>query len=240
MQKINEDGVIVDPYMGLFGIIDAFGGVGIGDEFVKFLKQEIPKGISYNQSDPDRTLNFYFDPLRPIEVNAIYNLIFEINKKSIELNQKKNYFQRAAASLCLGLQVGDILHLISVGCVGAYLVRNGSWIEVVNSSCFTTMPSELPERLRTGGLVQTGIPKTAIGLNLNLELQWSPVNLLKGDLLVLSTDGVIWDDESRQFLASIAAQANSTHSLQKMVEKAFDQANARGNADNQTMLLLEY
>ena len=78
--KINEDGMLIEPFLCLFGIIDAFGGVAIGDEYVKFLKSEITKGLSTNLSDPDKTLSYFFDPLRPIEVNGLFNLILEINK----------------------------------------------------------------------------------------------------------------------------------------------------------------
>ena len=227
--------------MGIYGVIDAFGGVGIGDELVKFLKHEIPKGISFNQSDPERTLSFYFDPLRPIEVNALFNLILELNRKTWELNQKKSFYQRAGASLGLILQVGEVLHMISVGATSLHLLRDKTLQEVIPAANFRLFEQDnIPVRYQMDSIKMLNLPRTSIGLNLNLEIQWNPLRIMKNDIIILCSDGVLLDPDLKSLLRSIPERESQTAYLQNIVDKAFDYSNNMGNVDNQTMLLLEY
>ena len=238
--KINEDGMLIEPFLSLYGVIDAFGGVAIGDEFVKFLKDEIIKGFSSHLSDPDKTLSYFFDPLRPVEVNGLFNLILELNKKSLELNSKKNFFQRAGASLLIALQVEETLHVFSVGVSQMWLLRKKQVIPICKSNAIQKYEPKAPERFKIDTSSQHIIPKTALGLNLNLEISWNPCRILEGDLFFLASTGVLLDGDLISLLTSIPERTSQTPPLQIMVDRALEYSNSKGNIDNQTLLLLEY
>ncbi len=234
--------MIIGPYLSLFGVIDAFGGVAIGDEYVKFLKSEITKGLSTNMSDPDKTLSYFFDPLRPIEVNGLFNLILEINRKSHELNSKKSFFQRAGASLLLALQVEETLHVLSVGVGQLWLFRKKQFIPICTTNSIHKYEPNAPDRFKIDTSSHHTIPKTALGLNQNLEISWNPCRILEGDLFFLASDGVLLDGDLISLLTSttITERTSQTPPLQIMVDRALEYSNSKGNIDNQTLLLLEY
>jgi serine/threonine protein phosphatase PrpC len=133
-----------------------------------------------------------------------------------------------------------MLHVVSFGVPQLWLRRNGNIIEVKNSNLIELREEAVPKRFNIDRTAQINLPKTAMGMNINLEISWNPCRIQSGDIFFLATDGVILDTALKSLLTSIPERIGQTSHLQLLVEKAFDHSNSIGNLDNQTLLLIEY
>ena len=74
----------------------------------------------------------------------------------------------------------------------------------------------------------------ALGINAHVEIDYQPVELAAGDVLVLATDGVYEHIEPRAVVQAIAEAADLDHAARQIVETAY----ARGSPDNLTVQIV--
>ena len=71
--EINEDKYICLPGERVFGVVDGFGGSGIGDRASEIIVNTIQENYGSLVADPDVTMPIFFDPSYSIELNALAN-----------------------------------------------------------------------------------------------------------------------------------------------------------------------
>lgn len=125
-----------------------------------------------------------------------------------------------------------------VGDSRLYLFREGELQRITRDH------SLVEEMVRQGKLTpeeaaihpQRNVLLQALGAEENIEIEFSELDLQKGDLFLLCTDGLtgpVNDEEITEIL-------KKTANLQKSAEKMADLANARGGNDNITVVLCAY
>jgi serine/threonine protein phosphatase PrpC len=229
--QVNEDGHEIDLVNHLYMIFDGFGGSSIGDQAVNLVNETIKKFYTRIGGDPDATLPFYFSPRYLIEGNALVNAMEYAHFLLKKDNKDKDMNSRGGVSGLAVAQSENILTVASSGNCMALLYSKGDLQVVSHPDNFELVSGDHFERqFKTA-------PSSAFGLFDDLHLRVQEVRVMKGDRVVLLTDGVysrIKNEELKDIL-----QRDGAKHLDRL-EEMFELANSRGNLDNQTAVLLNF
>jgi serine/threonine protein phosphatase PrpC len=229
--QTNEDGACVDLVNRLFMVFDGFGGSNIGDRCVATLQENIRKFYLNIGGDPDSTLPFYYSPKYLIEGNALVNSLHYAHGLLKADNQQRPMAERAGASVIVGALAENVITLASSGNCKSYLYRNGRLHEVNRPDSLELFSSDdYQKHFHTA-------PLSGLGLFDDLHLHVHEIRLCKDDILLLLTDGVYARIGEEELIHQLLKKHENNG---QKVQEIFDLANARGNLDNQTCLLLQF
>ncbi|MCT4642223.1 MAG: protein phosphatase 2C domain-containing protein [Bacteriovoracaceae bacterium] len=229
--QINEDAYNFDNEVGIYMLLDGFGGSGIGDVAVSKLKTSIAKAYTSIADDLDSTLPFFYSPKNLLEVNALINSLLACHKELYEENIKKEVPYRAGASGIFIAKSDNLLGLVSIGNCRAYLLRNSSISKIFEEDSFNFISDE------NNQLSTRTIPTAAIGLYNDLYYQVKEVRIKPSDKILCFTDGIYGNLSSEEIKNIIL---NENIKMNERVKKLVDLSNERGNFDNQSALILEF
>lgn len=229
--KTNEDLVEVNLVNNIFMIFDGFGGVGIGDLAVNYVREKVLDFYTSACSDPDSTLPYFYDPKYKIELNVLMNGIYHVHKEFMKDNMSRQAGVRAGMSFIIGLYVDNLFMTVSVG----------------NCLCFARKKEKLtritkPDTLEDSNLHGSDIalnlyPSNAFGLYNKPQFNISEFKINPGDQIILCTDGIYayLSNEEINYILSKNFLTNS-----QRVQEILDLSNLRGNWDNQSFILLNF
>lgn len=226
----NQDAYFINREHNVFGIIDAFGGTGIGDEIANRIILSVNNVLTKSTNDQDATLKYFYDSRRTVECNFILNELLKIHNTIMTENDKKSIFQKGAASCVILISSENRITLISIGKVYSLLIRNDQVQKIIipdDSPCF--------ENAKTQVVGERTWPKSGIGLFSPLQYQLKEINLIEGDQILLGSQGVLNNLEYHQLQSIFSAESSK-----QCVTDLLRMANEMGNRDNQAALLLRY
>ena len=136
-----------------------------------------------------------------------------------------------------GLIEDGSLVVVNVGDSRAYLLRNGSLTQLTHDHSVTA------EAVRRGELSEEealnhphhGVLTRALGVAPDVELDSTTQPAVRGDLLLLCTDG-LFNEVSTDEIASLMA---ATEDLQMRADSLIDLALSRGARDNVSVVVAE-
>ena len=228
--SINEDCVIADVSNELFGIVDAYGGSGIGDITAELIKKTILESYGILSADENATLPLYFNPNYSIETNALINSLKLAHSTIKDRNKGKDTSSRGAASF-IGCILGEKrLQLVGTGNCLALSVRKG---EV---SLSYTPDSNLALPL-TGKGNANNYPFSGLGLFDSLEFYVREVPILKGDYLILLSSGTYAPFNLTELAILLKEHVGDFQLLKTELHQL---SVARGAKGNQSIVCLEF
>lgn len=223
--NINQDGFISSVEHGLFGVIDSFGGTGIGDVLTKNLKLHIENVFQESSKDQDKTLKYFFDQHRTIECNFLVNAILNFHEKLSLENESKSIHLRSGASATFIVNNSNFLTIVSVGNTSSILVRNSKAEKIILEDSTFAFESNS----------SNSSPKSAIGLFSPLFPSIREFRIQNGDKVLMMTKGAVCGIALEE-LVLLAQEKKPKDSLVKI----FNTSNQNGNRDNQTAILLQF
>lgn len=226
----NEDGHLVDLELNLFCIFDGFGGIGIGDKAVEEVKKDVSHFLRHFGGDPNSTMPFYYGQRFLIETNALINSLIHAHKNLLKKNIERPVSHRSG--VCFGGVIfsDNLMTFVGVGNLRGYYIRQGAIHNILRDD-------SLNEALKNIDFSTMGkIPASAIGLFEDFQYSVKEVRFQKGDSFLLVSDGVYSNLSDKDILQVLFP---STGPFMPKIDNLFGQANARGNQDNQTALLIE-
>lgn len=229
--KSNEDLVEINLVNNIFMVFDGFGGVGIGDLAVNYVRDKILEFYTSASSDPDATLPYFFDPKYKLELNVLMNAIHHVHKEFMKDNMDRPVSLRAGMSLLIGLYVDNLFMTVSLGNCMALLRRGGKLTRM-------TIPDTLVDSALSGSDVALSLyPSNAFGLYNKLQLNISELKVVDGDQVILCSDGIYayQTNEELNYVLSKNFLSNS-----ERIKEVMELSNLRGNWDNQSLILLNF
>lgn len=229
--NVNEDGYDFDLENELYMIFDGFGGNGVGDKVVKNLQQMIKEKFKNFVFDSNATLPFFYSPKYLMEANALVNAAMIAHESLQKENLSKEMTKRGGASAILAAKYESVVSLLTVGNCRSYLLRRGEILPVNMGDSFRLLTHD------TYDSHLKNVPLSGFGLFPELHYQVNEVRVIKGDKLILMTDGVygrLTQDEIH------AAISKYTLNIKTKIHELFHLSNNRGNLDNQTCMILEF
>ncbi|MCB9095001.1 MAG: hypothetical protein H6621_08045 [Halobacteriovoraceae bacterium] len=231
--NVNEDTCDCDLEKSLFMLLDGFGGAGIGDKTVNFIKEQLKSFYFKTTEDLDATMPFYFNFHYGLELNALINSLICSHRLLLKENEEKPLNQKGGASGLFACQSDDLINVVSIGNGSAFLFRGGELLRIFDrEQCFDSLTIKKP------GPFTSNIPNSTIGMYYHLDYFVKEVRLIEGDLLMMATDGAVNRLGNADLTRIIGSSSNN--SLMNIASQVFSENNSLGNKDNQSIILMEF
>ena len=120
----NQDAFYANLEYRVFGVVDGFGGTGIGDLVSANIIKSTHDVFSKSTMDRDATLKFFYDSRRSVECNFLINGILSFHENLMQENEQKSLYQRGAANCIFVIDQGQRVSVISVGKIYGLLIRD--------------------------------------------------------------------------------------------------------------------
>ncbi|MBX3269025.1 MAG: cyclic nucleotide-binding domain-containing protein [Sandaracinaceae bacterium] len=235
VRKHNEDHFLVDPELGLYLVCDGMGGHAAGDIASKtaadtvrsylLQRRDLLRAVAAGKASPDEAATYFRQAIQAASA-AIYD---------IGRNDKS---KRGMGTTCVGLLVlGGKGIMGHVGDSRLYLSRAGAVYQLSEDHTF------IQEAIRRGMLTPEqaeasphhNLVTRAVGPNASVLVDTLVFDILPGDTLLLSSDGLHGYVKDHGELSNAMRRPEDLATICKAL---IDTANERGGADNITTLLI--
>lgn len=227
--NINQDAYYINLDHHIFGVIDGFGGTGIGDVVVSSFVSHVNDVFTKASHDKDATLKYYYDSRRSVECNFLINSLLSFHESLMQDNEQKSLYQRGGLNCLFVINNGERTSVISVGKIYALLLRAEKITKLVMED--DGLGVDISDHVATVG----SWTKSAVGLFSPLQYYIKEFIVLPGDQLFIATEGAV-----NRVEMPFISQCFEEPVLKKALLEIFNQANFLGNRDNQTGILLRY
>lgn len=220
VRDMNQDAYLVsDP---LFGIADGMGGHAAGDVAAETAVSTVKE--MFEQAPPDRP-------------NDLARYLREANARVYRKASEEPGLQGMGTTFTLIHVVGEQAHLGHVGDSRAYLYREGRLEQITKDHTLVQRmvdegrirPEEAPHH------PQRNVISRALGIDDNIEVDISTLDLRDGDRLLICSDGLtsMLSDEQ------IATILGGGGEVEALADRLVGAANEAGGEDNITVVLLD-
>lgn len=234
----NEDRFCIDPSLGLYVVCDGMGGHKAGEVASALAIEVIQKHLQENRHDGEGHFVDRYDAAFSPQTNRLADAI-RLANQAIHCEARLHVqYARMGTTVVSALVSGQVLSFAHVGDSRLYLIRGGS------IQPLTTDHSLVMEQIREGLLTeqeaerstQRHIITRALGIEPTVEVEMGEVPIMKGDLLLLCSDGLTRGVPANTMLRAVQEQPD----LQAASERLVALANAAGGDDNTTVILLAF
>lgn len=232
----NEDSLCADPQIGLFIVCDGMGGRNAG-EIASGLAVEI---IQKHMSDAHKAtalpligaVNAKLSP----QTNRLASAVHLANQIVNGASHSKPGQSGMGTTVVCALLNGPMLSVAHAGDSRMYLVRGESL------HALTTDHSLVAEQVRQGILTeeqaeksaQKNIVTRALGVEDTLQVDLDEIELVKGDVILLCSDGLTKGVTSAEILKVLREEKEPQAACDRLVKMA----NAAGGDDNTTVIVI--
>ncbi len=226
----NEDSFVIEPDYGLFIVADGMGGHASGDMASGLSIKTVRSFIIKALSDSEITWPFGINHAVPKEINIISSGMRLANK--LIFNEAKGM----GTTMVVLLIRDNKAYICNIGDSRLYRVRN-NMIEQM-----TEDHSLVADEIKRGAITKEQaksyslrhVITRAIGVSADIECDFMVVDIIKGDIFLLCSDGLSGMLEDPEILEI----ATEKYGLEERCENLIKRANEKGGADNITAILV--
>lgn len=235
-RKGNEDSLFVDDAMNLYVVADGMGGHQAGEVASNIVVETIRdymKRFHDNSSEVEELEDS--DNSLSKDANRLVSSIHLANQGVYGLSQTNESYEGMGSTVSAVLFTEENLIAANVGDSPIYLIHNGG-IELI-SVPHTVLAEQAaidPEGARRLGPRFKHMLTQAVGIGLTLKPDVCETPCFKGDMLVLSSDGLSDKVTPEEILETVRNEQP-----QKACRALVDLANERGGEDNVTVIVLK-
>ena len=232
----NEDDLVADGSLGLFVVCDGMGGRNAGEVASRLAVEVIQKHIHEARQDENLSFIGEYDRRFSSPTNRLASAI-RLANATVHASAKSHPGQEGMGTTVVsGLLNDQILCIAHVGDSRMYLVR-GMTIEPL-----TADHSLVAEQVRRGLLTeeeaerspQRNIITRALGIDDTVDVELDEVPLMRGDAVLLCSDGLTKGVKPAEILSAIRGAESSAAASERLVTLA----NAAGGDDNTSVIVL--
>jgi len=222
VRSCNEDAFVEHPGIGLWAVSDGMGGLRAGDvasgHIVSALR-ELPLSSDAKSIEP-----------------SVVHALQEANKELFQQGSAKSERATMGATVTAFIVDGESFSCVWVGDSRLYRIRDGKIAQLTRDHRY------IQELLDAGVLSEVearqhprrNVITRAIGVEKNVELDSIVGSINRGDLFVLSTDGVTSVCEDEDLAEIIEAAENINAAADVIVDRCLE----GGAPDNLTLILI--
>lgn len=229
-RRQNEDAVVSLPDLGVFGAFDGMGGSAGGGEASRNACEAIRRKLDTGSALPTGQASLRS---RALLVRAA------LNEASKQIRQRADAAGNSGSGTTAVVMVFDdyqpqralVLH---AGDSRVYRFRNHELVQVTRDHSFAVAAGVASERSLPP--MFRGVVTRAVGLENEVVLEETSVDVAPGDLFMMCTDGLtkmVSDSAIAQIMASSA-----DGDLQKLSALLVEEANVAGGHDNVSVVLI--
>jgi protein phosphatase len=238
VRKNNEDAFLADPGLGFFAVADGMGGHAAGEIASRLALDTLRKSISESKQNRDTESSPNQTALLSPPSTLLVNGIRLANQAVFQSSQEKEEY-RGMGTTVVALFFSDSSSVVAhVGDSRLYRIRGGRIDQVTEDH------SLVWEQYREGYLSKEALSSSplknivtrALGMNPTVDVDVQEIDLQKGDLLVLCSDGLSDLVQDGELMSAIR---NASGDLDRACRDLTQLANQRGGKDNITTLIIQ-
>jgi protein phosphatase len=238
VRKNNEDAFLADPALGIFAVADGMGGHAAGEIASRLalntLQESLARAIQSQEAE--------FSPNRTAVISLpsalLVNGIRTANQAVFHSSQEKEEYRGMGTTVVAVYLVDSSPVMANVGDSRLYRIRKKQIDQLTEDH------SVIWEQYREGIIPKEALSSSplknivtrALGMQPSVDVDVRELDLEKGDLLLLCSDGLsdlLQDEELLQTVRDAAGDLNQA------CRNLIDLANRRGGKDNITVLLIQ-
>jgi serine/threonine protein phosphatase PrpC len=234
----NEDGLIVNPDLGLFAVADGMGGHKAGEVASSLALESILAFITRAAQDDDHTWPFGLESTLDAAANQLRTAVKLANRRVFKESERREQYTGMGTTVAAVLDNDSTAAVCGVGDSRVYLIKDASmecltrdhtWVETL----LTQMPGL--DRATLAKHPMRHVLTSVVGAQDDVEVTVTSHQLMKGQRLVLCTDGVhgaLTDIE-------IGAIVRHASSVQAAADELIQSALSADGRDNLTAVIVE-
>ena len=238
-RKLNEDNILVDVSASLFAVCDGMGGHNAGEVASQMAIETLASFIQKSHREKEITWPYGLDVNLSFDGNRLKTAIKLANKKVFKSADNREDYTGMGTTLVAAIVSGKMVTVGSAGDSRAYLFRGGelkqltrddSWVSAAWAEGILSHDEIDKHPLRN-------VITKAVGAKEEIELDTVEHQLVKGDVIMLCSDGLhsMINDE-----AILKAVTPFPATLPEATQKLINAANEAGGKDNVSVVLLRY
>jgi protein phosphatase len=209
----------------LYVVADGLGGHQLGEQASRLVV--------------DSLLKVYYEAPEIPPEKRLRDIIQQVHQRLIAARRNMASGDKMATTVVAAVVRNDTLQVAHVGDSRAYLLREGELHQITRDHSFVgemVRAGAITEREAMQSPYRNRLTRSIGGSDGALEVDVTPpIRLRPGDLILLCTDGLTQYATTEDLLA-----AASYGTPRQIVERLIRFANARGGADNITVLVVQY
>jgi len=225
----NEDACFVVPSDDVYIVADGVGGSNSGEIAARTAVSKIAEYVRHNPLNHEEK--------EEIVIEYFLKCIQKINSDIYDMAQRHVENKGMATTLVIAYVTGMTAYLINIGDSRGYVCRNGEITQITEDHTYV---NTLVQRgIITEAEAQNHSDKNkitkALGGEPVVEPDFFKIDLKKGDVIILCTDGLHGEVDDKS-IAGIASNEELT--MSEICTKLVTLANRRGGHDNITVVAL--
>ena len=234
----NEDQILLDPDLGLFVVADGMGGHRYGQMAAELACSTLRHYLESSSSPGDVTWPYGYNWKLSLDENRLITGILLANHHVWKRSEEDPAFVGMGSTVVAVLARGERAAVANVGDSRAYLFRGGQLSQLtIDDTWLNTV-------VKQGTLDQKALMKhpmrnvltQAAGTQRTLDIHTCELELMRGDMLLLCSDGlynVVSEDEGSAVLMS-------EDYVERQEAQLKEAALSAGAPDNVSCVLLRY
>jgi len=233
----NEDSLCADPKLGLFIVCDGMGGRNAGEIASGLAVEIIQKHMLEARQSGALPFIGLMNPKLAPQTNRLASAVRLANQIVNGASQAKPGQSGMGTTVVCALLDGPLLSVAHAGDSRMYLVRGE------NIHALTSDHSLVAEQVRQGILteeqaeksIQKNIVTRALGVEESLQVDLDEIELEKGDLLLLCSDGLTKGVKPWEIMKVLRDEREPQAACDRLIKMA----NAAGGEDNTTVIVIK-
>jgi protein phosphatase len=234
-RAVNQDHFGWWPELGLVVVADGMGGHQAGEVASHLAVESIRAFIAESAGTPDITWPFGIDKSVSLELNRLTTAVKLANLRVFNESARHAELNGMGTTIAAALVSGDRVSLVSVGDSRIYRWRNPDLEQLTSDDTWlaSVLGAKGAERADASHPFRH-VLTSVVGTREELKPSGREETLIRGDTLVLCTDGV----HGRLDRAAVAGVLSSADGPQAQATGLVEEALARGTSDNATAVVL--
>jgi len=234
-RKGNEDALSLDDELGLYVVADGMGGHQAGEVASGLVVETIRDYIKRVNEDEDAEELEDSDATLSKAANQLLSGIHLANRGVHEVSQSNESYKGMGSTVAAIYFTDETLIAANVGDSPIYLSHNGNieLLSITHNVIAEHMAID-PESAKHIGREYRNLLTRAMGIRETVQPDICEIQLFKGDIIVLSSDGL-----SNKVSPEEIFEVVDKESPEKACRLLVDMANERGGEDNITVIVLK-
>lgn len=226
LRSVNQDTVLattnsIGRLPNLFLVADGMGGANAGDYASEAAVRYIKEYVSESGEPPIKAL--------ALAIEYANGKIYKEASENANLNGM-------GTTLVAATVIDGLLYVCNIGDSRLYLIREGSIEQITNDHSYVEEMVKQGKISRDSEeyLVYKNLITRAIGIDKNIEIDYFDVEIMKGDIILLCSDGLsnMVDNAKMKEIISLSS------SMEAAAMTLIDNANINGGKDNISVVLI--
>lgn len=238
VRKDNEDAFLADPVLGIFAVADGMGGHAAGEIASRLALKTLQESLAEASRSQETELSPNQTAVLSLPSTLLVNGIRTANQAVFHSSKEKDEYRGMGTTLVAVYFVDSSPVVAHVGDSRLYRIRKKEIHQLTEDH------SAIWEQYREGILPKEALSNSplknfitrAVGMQPSVDVDVRELEIEKGDLLLLCSDGLSDLVQDEELLKTVRGAPGDLH---QACRDLIDLANRRGGKDNITVLLIQ-